>query len=91
MDAARRLTTTSNVVEWLFALLLIAVGVANLVFVDPVPALAYGLAALVYVPPANAVLKDSVRISIHPVVKIALGILIVVFTLGVSDLGDMID
>jgi hypothetical protein len=69
MDAVRRMTTTSNVVEWLFALLVIAVGVANLVLVDPVPALAYGLAALVYVPPANAVLKDRFGISIHPVAK----------------------
>ncbi len=91
MDAARRMTTTSNVVEWLFALLVIAVGVANLVLVDPVPALAYGLAALVYLPPANAMLKDRCGISIHPAVKIALGIVIVMFTLGVSDLGDMIE
>jgi len=91
MDAVQRMTTTSNVVEWLFALLVIAIGVANLVLVDPVPALAYGLVSLVYLPPANAVLKDRFGLSIHPVAKVALGGVIVMFTLGVSDLGDMID
>ena len=91
MEAVQSTTTTSNVVQWVFALSVIAVGVANLVLVDPVPALAYGLASLVFLPPANAVVKDKFGISIHPVAKVALGIVIVVFTLGVSDLGDMID
>jgi hypothetical protein len=91
MDTARRITATSTVIEWMFAGLVLAAGIANLALVDPVPALAYGLASLVYLPPANAVLKDRFGVSIHPVVKIALGIVIVMFTLGVSDLGDMID
>jgi len=91
MDAVRSMTTTSNVVQWVFALSVFAVGVANMVLVAPVPALAYGLASLVFLPPANAVVKDKFGISIHPVAKVALGIVIVVFTLGVSDLGDMID
>jgi hypothetical protein len=80
------------VVEWIFAGLVLAVGVANLAFVHPVPAMAYGLVSLVYVPPANALLKHRFGISIHPIAKIALGVVaIVMFTLGVSDLGDMID
>jgi len=79
------------VVEWTFAGLVLAVGVANLLFVHPVPAIAYGIVALVYVPPANALLKHRFGISIHPIAKIALGVAIVMFTLGVSDLGDMID
>ena len=91
MDAVQRMTTTSNVVEWLFALLVIAVGVANLVLVDPVPALAYALTSLVYLPPATGALRDRFGISIHPVAQVVFGIVIVVFTLGVSDLGDMID
>ena len=91
MDAVRSMTTTSNVVQWVFALSVFAVGVANLVLVDPVPALAYALASLVYLPPVTGVLRNRVGISIHPAVQVGLGVVIVVFTLGVSDLGDMID
>jgi hypothetical protein len=81
----------SSPVEWLFAALVLAVGVANLLFVHPVPALAYALVSLVYLPPADAWLGRRFGIRIHPVAKIVLGIAIVMFTLGVSDLGDMID
>jgi len=91
MDAVRSRTARSSVVEWIFAGLVLAVGVANLLFVHPVPAMAYGLVSLVYVPPTNALLKHRFGISIHPIAKIALGVAIVMFTLGVSDLGDMID
>lgn len=84
-------TTTFNLVEWVFAGLVLAIGVANLVLVHPVPALGHGLVSLVYLPPARAFLKDRLRVSIHPVARSAPGIVIVVFTLGVSDLGDMID
>jgi len=81
----------SNAADWLFGILLLAVGVANLLLVHPVPALGYGLVSLVYLPPARAFLKRRSGLSIHPVLRIALGIVIVMFTLGVSDLGDMID
>lgn len=91
MDAVRSGAARSSVVEWTFAGLVLAVGVANLFFVNPVPAMAYGLVSLVYVPPANALLEHRFGISIHPIAKIALGVAIVMFTLGVSDLGDMID
>jgi uncharacterized membrane protein YidH (DUF202 family) len=92
MDVMRGgVTTPSQAVEWLFAALLLVVGVANLLFVHPVPALGYALVSLVYLPPATAVLRDRFGISIHPVAKFVLGIVIVMFTLGVSDLGDMID
>jgi len=82
---------TSNVADWLFGILLLAVGIANLLLVHPVPALGYGLVSLVYLPPARTFLKRRCGFSIHPVVRIALGIVIVMFTLGVSDLGEMID
>ena len=81
----------SNAADWLFGIVLLAVGVANLLLVHPVPALGYGLVSLVYLPPARASLERRAGISIHPVARIALGIVAVMFTLGVSDLGDMID
>ena len=80
-----------NMAGWLFALLLIGIGIANLMLVHPVPAVGYGLVSLVYLPPANALLKDRFGVAIPGFVKIALAILVVMFTLGVSDLGDMID
>lgn len=81
----------SNSAEWLFCIVVLAVGVANLLLVHPVPAVVYGLVSLVYLPPAKAFLKARFGFSIHPVMKIVLGIAVVMFTLGVSDLGDMID
>jgi len=91
MGAVRSGAARSSVIEWIFAGLVLAVGVANLLFVNPVPAMAYGLISLVYVPPANALLRHRFGIPIHTIAKVALGIAIVMFTLGVSDLGDMID
>ncbi len=81
----------SNLAGWLFGLLLIGIGIANLLLVHPVPAIGYGLVSLVYLPPVGAVLKDRFGVSIPVVVKIAVAVILVMFTLGVSDLGDMID
>ena len=81
----------SNLAGWLFGLLLIGIGVANLLLVHPVPAIGYGLVSLVYLPPVGAVLKGRFGMSIPVVVKLALAIVVVMFTLGVSDLGDMLD
>ena len=78
-------------VEWAFAALVLAVGIANLLLVHPVPAVGYGMASLVYVPPVNRWLGDRFGVSIHPLAKMGLAIVIAMFTLGVSDLGDMID
>jgi hypothetical protein len=44
-----------------------------------------------YFPSVNNVLRKRVGFTIPPVVKIILGIFITWFTLGISDLGDMID
>ena len=83
--------TASKLTAWLFGLVVFGIAVANLLLVHPVPAAAYALVSLVYFPPASAALKNRFGISIHPVAKIALGIIVVMFTLGVSDFGDMID
>ena len=76
---------------WLFGLLVLGIGVANLVLVHPVPAIAYALASLVYLPPANRFLRRRWGVAIHPAIKLGLGVAIAMFTLGVSDLGDMLD
>ena len=78
-------------VEWMFAFLVLGIGLANLLLVHPVPAVSYAVVSLVYLPPVNRWLQARVGVSIHPFVKIGLAIVVVMFTLGVSDLGDMID
>ena len=82
---------TSHIISWIFGIIVFAIGVLNLFLVHPVPGAIYLLLSLVYLPPANAVLRKSIGFSIPLVVKIILGIIIIMFTLGVSDLGDMID
>lgn len=82
---------TAPVINWLFGLPVFAIGVMNLLWVHPVPGLVGLLLSLVYFPPANALLKARTGLSIPPVVKIILCVVVIWFTLGVSDLGDMID
>ena len=80
-----------HLLGWLFGMAVAVTGVLNMVLVHPVPGIAYLLLSFVYFPPATAALKKRFGFSIPPLVKIILGLVIVQFTLGVSDLGDMID
>ena len=75
---------------WAFGLLLLAAAGANLVLVHPVPAVAYALVAMVYLPPVDRRLRAR-GIRIPGWLKAALAVPIAVFTLGVSDLGDILD
>lgn len=56
-----------------------------------VPGIVYLILALVYFPPVNAMLKARLGFTVPSLVKVILGIILIMFTLGVSDLGDMID
>ncbi|GGK70311.1 hypothetical protein ACD591_03970 [Rufibacter glacialis] len=76
---------------WAFGTLVFIIGVLNLFLVHPVPGIAYLLLSLVYWPPVNAHLKRRFNFSIPAALKILLGIVLLLFTLGVSDLGDMMD
>ena len=91
MGAVRGPAVNRNLAGWLFGAVVLALGVANLLLVHPVPAAAYALVSLVYFPPVGAWLKARFGVSIHPLARLALAVVIVMFTLGVSDLGDMID
>lgn len=82
---------TSNRIGWGLGLLIFAIGIMNLLWVHPVPASICILISLFYFPPITALLKQKMGISIPLAVKIILAIVIVWFTLGISDLGDMID
>lgn len=80
-----------SVFSWAFALVVFTVGVLNILLVHPVPGIAYLLLSFIYLPPAQVLFRQKMGFSIPLVVKIILGIIIIQFTLGVSDLGDMID
>ena len=76
---------------WIFGIVFLTVGILNMFLVHLVPGVAYLLLSFIYFPPSNAYIRKTFGFSIPPVVKIILGIFIIMFTLGVSDLGDMID
>ena len=90
-NVVQRRTTPSSIIGWVFGIIVFAIGVANLFLVHPVPGIVYLFLSLIYFPPANAFLKEKTGFYIPKVVKIILGIIIIQFTLGVSDLGDIID
>jgi len=83
--------TVSNITSWLFFVVVLTIGILNVILVHPVPGGLYLLLSLIYFPPANAVLKKKFGYSIPRILIVILGIAIIWFTLGVSDLGDMID
>ncbi len=74
---------------WLFGLLIFTIGILNLLLVHPVPGFAYLLVSLLFLPPVNAMLRTRLGFAIPMSVKVVLGIVIMWFTLGISDLADM--
>lgn len=81
----------SDIIGWLTAIIVFVIGVLNIFLVHPVPGIVYILLSMVYLPPANAFLQKRTGWLIPALPKIILGVVIIMFTLGVSDLGDMID
>ena len=80
-----------NLFSGLFAIVLIVIGILNIFLVHPVPGIVYLFLSILYLPQANDMLWKRVVYPIPLAVKIVMGIVIIMFTLGVSDLGDMID
>lgn len=78
-----------NIISWIFGISIFVVGVMNMFLVHSVPGIAYLLLSLVYFPPANGLLKKKSGLSIPLLVKIILGIIIIWFTLGISDLAEI--
>ena len=81
----------SRLVDAIFGLAVFAIGVLNLVLVHRVPGVAGLLLSLAYLPPARAALRQRFGISVPLAARILLGLAVVWFTLGVSDLGDLVD
>lgn len=55
------------------------------------PGLVFIVVSLVYFPPANVLFRKRFGVSIPLVAKVILGLGVVWFNLGVSDLGDVFD
>jgi hypothetical protein len=72
-------------------LLVFAIGISNLLLVHPVPGMIFLFLSLLYFPPANTFFLKRFGLSIPLAVKFVLGLIIIWFTLGVSDLGEMVD
>lgn len=85
-------TNTINTLSgWTFGLVVFAIGILNAVLVHPVPGAVFLLLSFIYFPPANVFILKRFGFRIPSAFKIILGIMVIWFTLGVSDLGDMID
>ena len=88
------MTTNSNLgkgISLTLGVLVFIIGAANMVLVHPVPGIVFLLLSLLYFPPIDTFFMKKFGFRIPLVVKIILGIVIFWFTLGVSDLGDIID
>ena len=84
-------SAVSNYVSLFFGFWMFVIGAMNLVLVHPVPGAAFLLLACLYIPAVNVRLRKTFGFGIPLAVKIALGVIGIWFTLGVSDLGDMMD
>ena len=81
-----------NIISSLFGIVFFAIGVINMVWGnDPFFGVFIVLLSFAYFPPANALLKKITGFSIHPIVKILLGIFILWAALGVGELFDKIE
>ena len=62
-----------------------------MVLVHLVPGIVYLILSLIFFPPSSAVLINTFGFRVPVILKVSLAIIIFIFTLGVSDLGDIID
>ena len=81
----------TTVIFVVIGLIVFAIGGLNLFLVHPVPGLVFLSLSLLYFPPADAFFIKHFGRPIPLWAKLMLGFVIIWFTLGVSDLGDMID
>jgi hypothetical protein len=83
--------STSDIIGTSIGFIVFAIGISNLVWVHPVPGILFILTSLIYLPVANEIFKRDLGFRIPLTVKVILAIVIIWFTLGISDLGDILD
>ena len=74
----------------LFGIILIVIGILNIILIHVVPGVGYLLISMIYFPFSNDFLKRKTGHVIPGILKILLAIVLFFFTLGVSDLGDLL-
>lgn len=78
--------TVRAITGWFFGILFLVIGVLNLIYVHPVPGIVYILLSLAYLPPV----AKKLGFSIPFIAKVIVGLVVLWWTLGVSDLADML-
>ena len=76
---------------WLFGGIVFIIGMLNLLLIHAVPGNFFLLLSFIYFPPVTVYLRERFACTIPVVVKIILGVAIIWFTVGISDLGELID
>ncbi len=74
------------ILGWMFWLLIFTLGILNMILVHPVPGLIYMALSAVFYPSTNDFLQKKLKRKIPVWMKTVLGVLILWFTLGMSDL-----
>ncbi len=82
---------TTTLPSSLFGSAVFTVGILNLILIHPVPGIAYLLVSSIYFPPVSNRLTSRLGFTPTLLLKIILGVILILFTLGVSDLGELID
>lgn len=82
---------TYHLFSWSLGLIVLTIGIFNIILVHPVPGIIAILLSMLFFPSTNTFLQKKFGFSIPFVAKIILALIIIWFTLGVSDLGDIID
>nr|WP_294907236.1 hypothetical protein [uncultured Lacibacter sp.] len=80
-----------RIISWILGLLVLTIGILNLILIHPVPGIIGLLLSMLFFPPVNDLLKKKIGFAIPFAVRVILALSIFWFTLGISDLGDMID
>jgi hypothetical protein len=80
-----------TLMNWIFFIVFISLALLNMIFVHIVPGLIYLLISFVYLPPSNNLIKKKFGIIMPKLIKIILAVLVLWFTLGVSDLLEIVE
>ncbi|QBA64034.1 hypothetical protein [Muriicola soli] len=78
-------------ISWIFALIFLSLGILNLIFIHPIPALFYVLLALFYFPFLNELLYKSLGFTIPLWIKTLAGLLVIWGTMAVGDLMELFE
>jgi hypothetical protein len=80
-----------TLMNWIFFIVFISLALLNMIFVHIVPGLIYLLISFVYLPLSNNLIKKKFGIIMPKLIKIILAVLVLWFTLGVSDLLEIVE